>query len=426
MEYIKKCKVCGHVFCYTDKDVKDNTLNAAMGVFSAIGQIGAAIGGTTLDMHMAASNNERVQSKITDFDKCPVCHSVNLEFITREELNKINSASAVKNLSEIKINANASAESLLKRANLFLEDGEWDTASAYCDAVLDMEPENAEAYLGKLLAELKVSKKEKLINQFEPFSDNINYKKVVRFANDNLKNEVLGYINSINIRKENAQLEKLYNEAKTAFNSACSADDFKSAAEKFKLVAGYKDSDELYSKCTEREEEERIKEEERAEIKKAEQEKLVNKRNRNMKIGFSLVVIFAVAMLFLSSNIQANKKSELYEALIGKTVKGTYTYSSKYFVSKETYKIYFVDENYCDIYVVDTTDYKDEDEDDYYHEAEYKNVPYEITGGASSGYEFNWDGPYHSAEPFEIQVNNGKVEMYTPDFDSDTPMTMKG
>lgn len=304
MEYIKRCKVCGHIFCYTDKDVSDNTVNAVAGVFGALGQIGAALGGTMLDMHVAASQNERIQNKITDFNKCPVCHSTNLEFITREELNKMNSAPAVKNAPEIKINTNASAESLLKRANLFLEDEEWDMASAYCDAVLDMEPENAEAYLGKLLAELKVSKKEKLINQFEPFSDNINYKKVVRFANNELKNEVLGYINSINVRKKNARLEKLYNEAKNTFNSACSSNDFKSAAEKFKLVASYKDSDELYSKCIERVEEERIKEKEKAEIERAEAEKKAEadriaaeaRKKKTKKIATIVTPIVALAI----------------------------------------------------------------------------------------------------------------------------------
>ena len=41
---------------------------------------------------------------------------------------------------------------LLKRAFMFLEDGNWQEADAYCEKVLDQDPENAQAYLGKLMA----------------------------------------------------------------------------------------------------------------------------------------------------------------------------------------------------------------------------------------------------------------------------------
>ena len=51
---------------------------------------------------------------------------------------------------------NANIEPLLKRAFMFLEDGEWDKADNYCEQVLNQDPENAQAYLGKLMAELHV------------------------------------------------------------------------------------------------------------------------------------------------------------------------------------------------------------------------------------------------------------------------------
>lgn len=36
-----------------------------------------------------------------------------------------------------------------------MEDGEFDRADDYCERVLDIEPTNAEAYIGKLLVEYK-------------------------------------------------------------------------------------------------------------------------------------------------------------------------------------------------------------------------------------------------------------------------------
>ena len=52
----------------------------------------------------------------------------------------------------------ANISPLLKRAFMFLEDGNFDGADEYCERVLDQDPENAQAYLGKLMAELEVSR----------------------------------------------------------------------------------------------------------------------------------------------------------------------------------------------------------------------------------------------------------------------------
>lgn len=89
---------------------------------------------------------------------------------------------------------NANVAPLLKRAFMFLEDGDWDSADEYCEKVLDIDPENASAYLGKLLSGLNVRKQEDLKEVAKPFDDNNNYKKAVRFADERLKNELVGYI----------------------------------------------------------------------------------------------------------------------------------------------------------------------------------------------------------------------------------------
>ena len=65
--------------------------------------------------------------------------------------------------------ASGGSAPLLKRAFLFLEDGDWQEADAYCEKVLDVDPENAQAYLGKLMAELQVRKPEALKEQSQPF-----------------------------------------------------------------------------------------------------------------------------------------------------------------------------------------------------------------------------------------------------------------
>ena len=56
------------------------------------------------------------------------------------------------------IGNNPTMESYLKRVFMFLEDGDWHSADEYCEKVLDIDPENAQAYLGTLMAELQVKK----------------------------------------------------------------------------------------------------------------------------------------------------------------------------------------------------------------------------------------------------------------------------
>ena len=74
---------------------------------------------------------------------------------------------------------------LLKRASLFLEDGNWSEANKYCEKVLDIDPECAEAYLCKLMCEMHARTKEELSNA-KPFGSSENYQKAIRFGREPL------------------------------------------------------------------------------------------------------------------------------------------------------------------------------------------------------------------------------------------------
>ena len=141
---------------------------------------------------------------------------------------------------------------LLKRAFMFLEDSEWDKAEEYCERVLDLDPENAQAYLGKLMVELHVHHQEELNNCEHAFDCSDNYKKVVRFSNEALKMALEGYISAINERN-NAINEKNHNEyyeaALLVMESATSENDFKLAASMFEDISDWKDSKTQAQKC---------------------------------------------------------------------------------------------------------------------------------------------------------------------------------
>ena len=147
---------------------------------------------------------------------------------------------------------NANTAPLLKRAFMFLEDGDWNSANEYCEKVLDIDPENASAYLGKLLSELRVRKQEALKDQAEPFDHSNNYQKAVRFADEKQKAELTGYIEHISTRNENARLDGIYTRAKNAMSAANTESAYKDAAHLFESVSEYQDSVVLAQSCYEK------------------------------------------------------------------------------------------------------------------------------------------------------------------------------
>ncbi len=146
---------------------------------------------------------------------------------------------------------NTSAAPLLRRAFMFLEDEEWDKADEFCEQVLNIEPENAQAYLAKLMAELEVSKQEDLQNCEDPFDDSYNFEKAIRFGDENLSSTLKGYVDYINNRNENIRITGIYDGAVKLMKRANSESEYKSAAASFKTIAGFKDSDALAKQCTE-------------------------------------------------------------------------------------------------------------------------------------------------------------------------------
>lgn len=147
---------------------------------------------------------------------------------------------------------NAAVEPLLKRAFMFLEDGNWQEVDTYCEKVLDQDPENAQAYLGKLMAELQVRKQAQFSDCEQSFEDNGNYLKILRFGDKKLQNALDGYISHIKDRNETARLTGIYNAVVQMMESADSEGLYKAAASKFRDISGFKDADELAQECLEK------------------------------------------------------------------------------------------------------------------------------------------------------------------------------
>ncbi len=245
MEYRRKCTVCGKIYCYTDSDVFDNNADKVTAALSGIATVAQLFGGTMLGAYAMSSQRDRYDQRVKDFTRCPYCNSQSTITLTHEqwlkEEQKGGSAAQLPQSTRphVEINANATTESLLKRVLLFLEDSEWETADAYCDKILDVEPENSMAYLGKLMAETHSKNLDGLSLYDKNFEESGNFKKAVRFAAPELKAELNELVK-----------QRDYSRAMRAMVTAKSVADYNSAALKFRFVSGYLDSDARAKECS--------------------------------------------------------------------------------------------------------------------------------------------------------------------------------
>lgn len=109
--------------------------------------------------------------------------------------------------------------SLLKRILLFLEDEEFVQADAYCEKVLDTEPENSLAYLCKLMAARRISSLKDLASSQYIVDNDASFKKAVRFAPAELQAHLQElnmqiYTNSIEACRSRAKIHMSHGELK--------------------------------------------------------------------------------------------------------------------------------------------------------------------------------------------------------------------
>lgn len=127
---------------------------------------------------------------------------------------------------------------LLERAFLSLEDQDWKKADELLELVLNQEPKNARAYIGKLMIERQVCREDQLSAQAEPLEDSSAYQKALRFA-DKSYQETLHSYNSNIIKIAEAKQKAV------AYQEACeqeSCGNYNAAYHAFQALGTYQDS----------------------------------------------------------------------------------------------------------------------------------------------------------------------------------------
>lgn len=213
------------------------------------------------------------------------------EYINKhlDETNNTFIAQEEKNPDNIDKKATDAIQPLLTRANMFLEDANWEKVDQYAERILDSYPECAEAYLLKLMAQLRAQNIYDLIKRDNGFENNINFQRFLQYADETnaeqvklLKYEPI-YIRAVEllkyakgegacneakkmfrtipeykdaneqikeceIKKEKLKEEKYYDLVKK-FNGARTSDDFTNILFKFYELQDYKETSDYISEC---------------------------------------------------------------------------------------------------------------------------------------------------------------------------------
>lgn len=171
-----------------------------MNGLSALGQLASAVAGNPM-YYMA---NKSIETEVTDYTKCPNCGSKNYSNYygsgDEETYNVIQRQN-------IEINSNATVESLIQRVELFIEEGDWNSALVYCNHILDAEPQNSTMYLYKLFIECKCKTVKEIADKKCNIEESVNFQRILKYGTQ----EQIDFVNNIvqdiaNKKKEEAEI----------------------------------------------------------------------------------------------------------------------------------------------------------------------------------------------------------------------------
>lgn len=142
-------------------------------------------------------------------------------------------------------NGTLSADALLKRALIFLEDGDWEKAYEYSENALDVDAGYAEAYLVKFMAEYHIFPEDSIPEKCADMMSDIdslsyfeNYRKAQRFGDDEFEQKLENYSN-----------QAIYLLARKTIANSDSLEKYKIAKAIYERIPDYSDASEKAEEC---------------------------------------------------------------------------------------------------------------------------------------------------------------------------------
>jgi len=142
--------------------------------------------------------------------------------------------------------AKPDAFALLRQADEYLEKGSWKRADDTYAMVLKQKPKDPRAWLGRLLASVRVKEKAELANVQKTFEKNEYYLGCQKVAGKMLKEELEGYLETA----VNRILSEKYDAAVAKMKGCDSPKSWQQVASSFRSLGGFRDSETLAKRCS--------------------------------------------------------------------------------------------------------------------------------------------------------------------------------
>ena len=148
-------------------------------------------------------------------------------------------------------NENGNVTALLDRGFMALEDGEWQRADEFFEQALNFDAKLAEAYLGKLMAELKVHTIEEIGNKSVDFSQNGNYKKILRFGDEETTSQLHSLLKKAK-ENLNSKYKPIFDSLVEKLKLSADVEEVKKIKTQFSEIIEFPEAKEYIKKCDEK------------------------------------------------------------------------------------------------------------------------------------------------------------------------------
>jgi tetratricopeptide (TPR) repeat protein len=135
------------------------------------------------------------------------CGYCGTAFIVDKAIKNYNIANAQINAQTVNVynSSNTELESLMKRGQLSLESGDWTDAFRCFDKVLDISPEYAPAYIGRLCSRWRINGVAGLASCDETLDNEPDFKNALRFAEADYRAKIEGYYSQAAEKRQKRQ-----------------------------------------------------------------------------------------------------------------------------------------------------------------------------------------------------------------------------
>lgn len=141
----------------------------------------------------------------------------------------------------VTVDSTADTQKKVQRMYIALKDREYQTAEQVAEQILTADPENADAYLGKLMAKRKISTKEDIANSRFDIDNLPEYKNAMKYGSEEIKRLLTDANNTIVTKKKNSIASNRLSWAKRYFEEE----------EYDKAISSYKDVADTYDAAKE-------------------------------------------------------------------------------------------------------------------------------------------------------------------------------